>query len=86
MRRKDRELSNEDTLAILTNAEYGVLSTVSSNGLPYGVPINFCIIDEVLYFHCALEGSKLDNLSQNTAIPGQELTCWFNYRRENALS
>ena len=29
------------------------------------VPLNFCIISGNLYFHCALEGRKLENLNQN---------------------
>ena len=68
MRRKDREISEEETLSILSSAEYGVLSTVSNNGMPYGVPLSFCIIDRDLYFHCAVEGRKLENLNQNNYV------------------
>lgn len=68
MRRKDREISKEETLSILKSAEYGVLSTVSNSGIPYGVPLNFCLIDGDLYFHCAVEGRKIENLNQNSMV------------------
>lgn len=53
---------------MLNKAEYGVLSTVSENGTPYGVPLNFCVIDQCLYFHCAVEGQKIDNIRQNRSV------------------
>ncbi len=68
MRRKEREISKDETLSILKNGEYGILSTASNSGVPYGVPLNFCVIKENLFFHCALEGRKLINLEQNNSV------------------
>lgn len=68
LRRKDRAISNDEAIAILNKAEYGVLSTVSPDGKPYGVPLNFCIIDHCLYFHCAIEGQKIDNIEKNKSV------------------
>ena len=68
LRRKDRAIPQEEAMAILNKAEYGVLSTVSEDRIPYGVPLNFCIIDGYIYFHCALEGQKIDNITQNSSI------------------
>jgi len=68
MRRSDRAISEEKALAILNKAEYGVLSTVSENGEPYGVPLSFCIIDNCIYFHCAIEGQKIDNIKHNPSV------------------
>ncbi|MGA8180197.1 MAG: pyridoxamine 5'-phosphate oxidase family protein [Desulfobacterales bacterium] len=68
MRRKDRALTEEEAMALLSRAEYGVLSTVTENGKPYGVPLNFCIIDHRIYFHCAVEGQKIDNIKQNKSV------------------
>ena len=45
MRRKDRALGMEETIEILNKSEYGVLSTVDENNVPYGVPINFAYTD-----------------------------------------
>ena len=50
LRRKDRAIPQEEAMAILNKAEYGVLSTVSEDRIPYGVPLNFCIIDGYIYF------------------------------------
>ena len=68
LRRKDRAITNEEAIAVLIKAEYGVLSTVSENGKPYGVPLNFCIIDRCIYFHCALEGQKIDHIEKNSSV------------------
>ncbi len=68
LRRKDRAISEEESIELLNKAEYGVLSTVSEDGKPYGIPLNFCIIDDCAYFHCAVMGQKIDNINYNTAV------------------
>ena len=68
MRRKDRQLTNTETYSILENGEYGILSTVSSNNVPYGVPVNFCVMNQCIYFHCALEGRKIDNMMNKPSV------------------
>ena len=60
MRRKDRAITEEEAMNLLNKSEYGVLSTVDENGEPYGVPMNFCIIEHCIYFHCAVEGQKIN--------------------------
>ncbi len=62
IRRKDRAITEKEAIALLKMAEYGVLSTGSKDGLPYGVPLNFCLIDFCIYFHSAMEGHKIDNI------------------------
>lgn len=68
LRRKDRAVTNDEAIAILSKAEYGVLSTIAPDGKPYGVPLNFCIIDHCIYFHSAIEGQKIDNIERNKAV------------------
>jgi nitroimidazol reductase NimA-like FMN-containing flavoprotein (pyridoxamine 5'-phosphate oxidase superfamily) len=68
MRRKDRMITDAETLAILEKGEYGILSTVSSDNVPYGVPLNYCLINGCLYFHCALEGKKISNINNNAQV------------------
>jgi len=65
MRRSDKTLSTDAAVKILHEGEYGVLSTVDGDGQPYGVPLNYSLQENCLYFHCALEGHKLDNLLIN---------------------
>ena len=68
MRREDRSISQPEAMAVLQNAEYGVLSIASPDGEPYGVPLNYCVIDGAIYFHCADEGKKLEILSRNNSV------------------
>jgi len=68
MRREDRATSREEALNLLERAVYGVLSTASKNGVPYGVPVHFCLVGDCVYFHCAVEGRKIENLSQNKRV------------------
>ena len=51
---------------IQARAEYGVLSTTCDDGLPYGVPLSFVLTGFSLYFHCAPEGQKLDNIMHDS--------------------
>ena len=62
MRRKDRELSKDLALAVVDKSTYSILATVSPNGNPYCIPLSMVREGEWLYFHCALEGHKLENL------------------------
>ncbi len=68
MRRKDRLILNTEAFSILKKGEYGILSTVSPNNEPYGVPLNYCLIDDCIFFHCALEGSKINNITNNPKV------------------
>lgn len=68
MRRKDREISAESIEKILMDAEYGTLCTVGENGYPYAVPLNYVYFDKCLYFHCAKDGQKLDNIKSNDKV------------------
>ena len=68
MRRSDRAVEEEDALDILKQGEYGVLSTVGPDNQPYGVPVNYCVIDDSIYFHCAIEGRKIDNFTHNPKV------------------
>lgn len=87
MRRKERLLPEKETLDLLTRAEYGVLSTVDEDGQPYGVPVSFANNNEMIYFHSAQTGHKLDNIQNqkqvsfcvvgNTQVlPSQFSTCF----------
>lgn len=62
MRRKDREISREAAEAAVDACGWAVLSTVNPDGSPYGVPITPVRDGAWLYFHCAQEGQKVDNI------------------------
>jgi nitroimidazol reductase NimA-like FMN-containing flavoprotein (pyridoxamine 5'-phosphate oxidase superfamily) len=65
MRRKDRQRPYAEALAILQNGEYGVLATADTDGQPYGVPLSYIVKDGRIYFHCAHDGHKIDNITAN---------------------
>lgn len=63
MRRKDRKIGEAEALEILKNGEYGILSTVGEDGIPYGVPMSYAWVDGRICFHCAKgKGHKFENL------------------------
>jgi len=68
LRRIDRAISEKEARSLLENAEYGVLSVVSESGKPYGIPLNYCIIDHCIYFHSAPEGQKIDSIERNKFV------------------
>ncbi len=68
MRRQDKKLSNMEAARILGAGEHGILSTSCSNGYPYGVPMSYVYENNCIYFHCAAEGQKLDNIKYNNNV------------------
>lgn len=68
IRRKDREISAKETIRLLSEGEYGVLSTVGEDGQPYGIPLSYVYRNNSIYVHCALKGHKLDNLDYNCKV------------------
>jgi nitroimidazol reductase NimA-like FMN-containing flavoprotein (pyridoxamine 5'-phosphate oxidase superfamily) len=68
VRRKDREIGAHEAIELLSNGEYGVLSTIGKDGQPYGVPLSYAYKDNCLYFHCALDGHKLENIANNPKV------------------
>lgn len=67
MRRSEKAMTREESMEVLEKAEYGVLSTVSTDHTPYGTPMNFVYQDGAIYFHCALTGHRLENLENNNS-------------------
>ena len=62
MRRKDREMPVDFALQVADRCTYASLATVDEDGLPYCVPLSIVRDGDRLYFHCAKEGKKTDNL------------------------
>lgn len=68
MRNKERQIPEAEALSILEKGEYGVLSMVTAQNEPYSVPVNYCMVDSDIYFHCAVAGFKLDCLLENPSV------------------
>ncbi|WMJ76201.1 MULTISPECIES: pyridoxamine 5'-phosphate oxidase family protein [unclassified Sedimentibacter] len=68
MRRKDKQMSAEESIEILKRGEVGILSTICENGYPYGVPLNYVYLNNSIYFHCAKDGQKLSNIKNSSKV------------------
>lgn len=70
MRRFKQETTLETCHDILIHEKRCVLSVHGEDGYPYGIPMNFYYdLDEnIIYFHCAKEGHKLDAIASNDKV------------------
>lgn len=69
MRKKSREMNAAWALEVMDKAPYITVSMTDSEGMPYAVPLSLARTDEkTFYFHCAVEGKKLDILKQNSLV------------------
>ncbi len=65
IRRNKQELSDLENRNILTKTTSGVLALSGDNGYPYAVPLSFVLYDNVLYFHSATSGHKIDAVKKS---------------------
>lgn len=68
LRKSHAALSEEATKAVLKNSEYGIFGTIGEHGYPHTVPINYVYMNDCIYFHCAKEGHKIDNIEKNNKV------------------
>ena len=68
LRREDRRLDDTAAMALLKRGEYGILSTSDKNNRPYGIPVNYVVMEECIFFHCVPEGQKLENITANNGV------------------
>ena len=87
MRRNKQAISFEDCEKILNENISRVLALSGDNGYPYAVPLSYVYSNGGIYFHCALEGHKIDAIKscnkasfciidKDTIVPG-EYTTYF---------
>ena len=68
MQKKDRETAPGAAWETVEGSLYGVLSLVTPEGAPDGVPLNFWRMGKDLYFHTARQGEKTRCLKNNSAV------------------
>ncbi|MDE6275637.1 MAG: pyridoxamine 5'-phosphate oxidase family protein [Clostridia bacterium] len=68
MRRKDRQMPKEWALEIVDKCEWATLATIDTDGKPYCIPLSIARIENVIYFHCAKEGKKIDCFNRNNQV------------------
>lgn len=61
MRRSQQQMDDSENRRVLTKMTSGVLALqVGNGGYPYAVPLSYVLHDNVLYFHSAVEGHKIE--------------------------
>jgi nitroimidazol reductase NimA-like FMN-containing flavoprotein (pyridoxamine 5'-phosphate oxidase superfamily) len=55
-------------MEILDSCHVGRLGTVGAGGWPMVKPLNFAYHEGRIYFHCALEGEKLDDIRRDNRV------------------
>jgi nitroimidazol reductase NimA-like FMN-containing flavoprotein (pyridoxamine 5'-phosphate oxidase superfamily) len=66
--RKNRGIGLEAITITLKETAVGRVATISPDGYPYVVPVFFVFDGDKVYFHCAGEGKKLENLKANPSV------------------
>ncbi len=69
MRKASREMDATFAFEVLDKAPYVTVSFTRPDGSPYGVPLSLVRTDnKTFYFHCAMEGEKLDCITANPIV------------------
>lgn len=69
MRRKDKEITDLNEIwAIIEKANVMRVAMVDLHQSPYIIPVLFGFEDNILYFHSASEGKKIDTLHYNNRV------------------
>lgn len=87
MRRKAQALDQAACKAVLERNTAGVLAVAGDEGWPYAVPLSYAYDGKSLWFHCALQGHKLDSMQrsdkvsfcvvdQDVVVPEKYTTCF----------
>ena len=82
VRRRDRLMDEVRARELLRDSEYGVLSMIDENGIPYGIPVNHVWNGEdSIYIHCAPEGFKLRAIAKHSSSWGVFICCPISSRQ-----
>ena len=68
MRRKDKEITDENTIKEILEKSSVCRLGLFDDDYPYVVPLNYGHKNNALYFHCALEGRKIELIKKNNKV------------------
>lgn len=69
MRKQNKRITDESVLIdLLKTCHTGRLGTVGADGWPMVKPLNFVYHEGCIYFHCALQGEKLDHITGDNRV------------------
>ncbi len=59
MRRAERAMTDAEAMELLQKGEVGILSLFQNNGYTSGIPLNYVVVGDTIYFHGASAGNKM---------------------------
>lgn len=69
MRKSKREIKDKTVIADLLNScHVGRLGTNGRDGYPIIKPVNFAYQDGIIYFHSAMEGEKIEDITRDNRV------------------
>ncbi len=69
MRRKDRQISQEESREILRKGEYGVIGTIGINGYPCATPLNYVLDGSNIFVHFFKSGGNIhESITSNNKV------------------
>lgn len=68
MRRKDREIKDKDEIELIIRSAPICRLAMARENRPYVVPLNFGYRDNIVYFHSASQGKKIDIIRENPRV------------------
>ena len=86
MRKESRRQPPEWALEVFDRAPYVTVSMTRPDGAPYGLPLSLVRAGSfTFYFHCAMEGEKVDCLRQHPVVSLSAVSrCSPKYEEEKA--
>lgn len=82
LNRRNKQISNEECIELLTKETRGILAVNGDEGYPYAMPMNhfYNAEDGCIYFHCGRKGHRVDALSKSDKV--SFCVCEQGYRDE----
>lgn len=87
LRRHKQLLSEPTNQRVLLDGSHGVLACLGDDDYPYAVPLSYVFLDNVIYFHSAKVGHKVDAITNHPKVSftvidqdeivGNEFTSYF---------
>ena len=60
--------SRDKIIQFLNEEQTGRISSIDENGYPQIIPMNFVLINNIVYMHSHIRGEKLDNVKRNSKV------------------
>ena len=60
--------SRDKIIQFLNEEQTGRISSIDENGYPQIIPMNFVLINNIVYVHSHIRGEKLDNIKRNSKV------------------